>query len=182
MSAQAPPPSPWGTPPPAPPPRPDRPWYKKKRFIIPGAILALFILIGVLNPSAPATPAGSKATSTAPAAEPPTTEAPTTSTPATQPPTTAAPPRTAAPTTRRAPATDPSTTHRQTTHRQTTTTHPTRNCDPSYPDVCLHDGIGDYDCAGGSGNGPNYVDGPIQVRAPDPFGLDRDGDGIGCEN
>jgi hypothetical protein len=54
------------------------------------------------------------------------------------------------------------------------------NCDPAYPDVCLHDGIGDYDCAGGSGNGPNYVSGPIRVLPPDPFGLDSNGDGIGC--
>lgn len=55
------------------------------------------------------------------------------------------------------------------------------NCDPAYPTVCLHDGIGDYDCAGGSGNGPNYVTGPIKVLAPDPFGLDSNHDGIGCE-
>jgi len=60
-------------------------------------------------------------------------------------------------------------------------TAPHGNCDPSYPDVCLHDGIGDYDCAGGTGNGPNYVQGPIKVLPPDPFGLDRDGDGTGCE-
>jgi hypothetical protein len=57
-----------------------------------------------------------------------------------------------------------------------------RNCDPAYPDVCLHDGIGDYDCAGGTGDGPNYVDGPIRVLPPDPFDLDRNGDGIGCES
>jgi len=43
------------------------------------------------------------------------------------------------------------------------------------------DGIGDYDCVGGSGNGPNYVPEPIVVRAPDPFGLDADHNGIGCE-
>ncbi len=54
-------------------------------------------------------------------------------------------------------------------------------CDPSYPDVCLQDGVGDYDCAGGSGNGPHYVEGPIRVLAPDPFGLDRDHNGIGCQ-
>jgi PASTA domain len=59
---------------------------------------------------------------------------------------------------------------------------PAPACNPAYPDVCLKDGIGDYDCASGSGNGPNYVDGPITVRPPDPFDLDRDGDGIGCEN
>jgi hypothetical protein len=63
----------------------------------------------------------------------------------------------------------------------TATAAPVRNCDPAYPDVCLHDGIGDYDCAGGSGNGPNYVPGPLRVLPPDPFGLDRDHDGTGCE-
>jgi len=47
--------------------------------------------------------------------------------------------------------------------------------------VCLHDGIGDYDCAGGSGDGPNYISGPIKVRSPDTFKLDRDGNGTGCE-
>jgi hypothetical protein len=56
-----------------------------------------------------------------------------------------------------------------------------RNCDPSYPDVCLNPNAEDYDCAGGSGNGPLYVEGPISVSAPDPFGLDANGDGVGCE-
>ena len=54
-------------------------------------------------------------------------------------------------------------------------------CDPSYPDVCLPSDQGDYDCAGGKGNGPHYVDGPIRVLPPDPFGLDGDKDGVGCE-
>jgi hypothetical protein len=47
--------------------------------------------------------------------------------------------------------------------------------------VCLHDGIGDYDCSSGSGNGPNYVSGPVRVTGSDPFGLDADHDGVGCE-
>jgi hypothetical protein len=55
------------------------------------------------------------------------------------------------------------------------------NCDPAYPDDCLQDGIGDYDCSAGTGNGPNYVDGPLTVRPPDPFGLDANHDGVGCE-
>jgi hypothetical protein len=56
-----------------------------------------------------------------------------------------------------------------------------RNCDPSYPGVCLDPAAVDYDCAGGSGNGPEYVTGPVRVRPPDPFELDSDGDGWGCE-
>jgi hypothetical protein len=60
-------------------------------------------------------------------------------------------------------------------------TAPPKNCDPAYPDRCLQDGIGDWDCAGGTGNGPNYVDGPLTVLAPDPFDLDRNHDGVGCE-
>jgi hypothetical protein len=54
------------------------------------------------------------------------------------------------------------------------------NWDPSYPDVCLADGIGDWDCAGGGGNGPNYIKGPIRVLAPDPFKLDSNHDGVAC--
>jgi hypothetical protein len=60
-------------------------------------------------------------------------------------------------------------------------TAPSRDCDRSHPDVCLDPAADDYDCAGGSGNGPEYVDGPIRVRPPDPFDLDREGDGWGCE-
>ena len=60
-------------------------------------------------------------------------------------------------------------------------TAPSQNCHPSYEGECLKIGIGDYDCAGGSGNGPNYVQGTVQVVGPDQFDLDRDGDGLGCE-
>jgi hypothetical protein len=40
----------------------------------------------------------------------------------------------------------------------------------------------DYDCRGGSGNGPKYS-GPVRVTGSDPYDLDRDGDGDGkaCE-
>jgi len=53
------------------------------------------------------------------------------------------------------------------------------NCHPSYS-KCLRINAGDYDCAGGSGNGPNYT-GKVRVTGSDPFGLDRDNDGWGCE-
>lgn len=55
-------------------------------------------------------------------------------------------------------------------------------CDPNYEGACLHEGIGDYDCEGGSGDGPNYVAGPVYVVGYDEFGLDSDGDGVGCED
>lgn len=54
-----------------------------------------------------------------------------------------------------------------------------RSCHPSYSG-CLKPDAGDYDCASGSGNGPNYT-GPVRVLGYDEFGLDRDGDGWGCE-
>ena len=58
---------------------------------------------------------------------------------------------------------------------------PQAQCDPSYPDVCIPIGAADYDCVGGSGDGPSYIAGPIRVLPPDPHGLDRDRDGWGCE-
>jgi hypothetical protein len=85
----------------------------------------------------------------------------------------------AAPKTTSAPAPKPATKKPAPTRSSSS---PRANCDSAYPDACLHDGIGDYDCAGGSGNGPNYIGGPIEVRAPDPFGLDADHDGVGCES
>lgn len=53
-------------------------------------------------------------------------------------------------------------------------------CHPSYEWVCVPY-ASDVDCAGGSGNGPAYVSGPVKVVGPDVYGLDRDGDGIACE-
>ena len=54
------------------------------------------------------------------------------------------------------------------------------NCTPGY-DPCVPY-ASDVDCAGGSGNGPVYVEGPIRVTGDDPYGLDADGDGWGCES
>jgi hypothetical protein len=39
----------------------------------------------------------------------------------------------------------------------------------------------DYDCLGGSGDGPRYT-GRVVVVGYDHYGLDADGDGIGCES
>ena len=53
-------------------------------------------------------------------------------------------------------------------------------CDPNYAGACVPI-ASDVDCAGGSGNGPAYVGGPVTVVGSDIYGLDRDGDGMGCE-
>jgi hypothetical protein len=52
-------------------------------------------------------------------------------------------------------------------------------CDPNYSG-CVPI-ASDVDCAGGSGNGPAYVSGPIQVIGRDIYGLDADHDGLACE-
>jgi resuscitation-promoting factor RpfB len=54
------------------------------------------------------------------------------------------------------------------------------DCNPNYR-PCVPN-ASDVDCAGGSGNGPAYVDGPIEVVGSDPYDLDRDGDGIACDS
>ncbi|WP_416276448.1 hypothetical protein [Mycolicibacterium sp. J2] len=53
------------------------------------------------------------------------------------------------------------------------------DCDPNYSG-CVPI-ASDVDCAGGSGNGPAYVQGPIKVIGRDIYDLDRDGDGTACE-
>jgi hypothetical protein len=53
-------------------------------------------------------------------------------------------------------------------------------CDPNYSGACVPI-ASDVDCAGGSGNGPAYVRGPVTVVGSDIYDLDRDGDGVGCD-
>lgn len=53
-------------------------------------------------------------------------------------------------------------------------------CDSNYSGACVPI-ASDVDCAGGSGNGPSYVSGPVYVIGTDIYGLDRDGDGVACE-
>jgi hypothetical protein len=158
----------WGSPPPSPP------WRRSGVVGIGLALLASFALAACQDATPTAARDSGLTSTTISVTQPPLTEPPTTEAP------TSGPPTTAVPTTHRAPPA----THQPPTTRPAprTTGAPSGNCDPSYPGSCLHDGIGDYDCAGGSGNGPNYVSGPIRVRPPDPFGLDRDGDGVGCEH
>lgn len=52
------------------------------------------------------------------------------------------------------------------------------NCTPGYS-PCLPP-ASDYDCEGGSGDGPKYT-GLVEITGSDPYDLDRDGDGTACE-
>jgi hypothetical protein len=61
-----------------------------------------------------------------------------------------------------------------------TATRAQDGCDPNYEGACVPI-ASDVDCAGGSGNGPEYVRGPVYVVGIDIYELDRDGDGIACE-
>jgi len=53
-------------------------------------------------------------------------------------------------------------------------------CDPNYAGACLDPSSYDYDCEGGSGDGPDYT-GTVRVIGDDPYDLDRDGDRIACD-
>jgi hypothetical protein len=54
-------------------------------------------------------------------------------------------------------------------------------CHPSYAGACIPVDATDVDCIGGRGNGPYYI-GRVRVVGPDVYELDRDGDGIACDD
>ena len=62
----------------------------------------------------------------------------------------------------------------------TSSTLSSSGCDPNYSGACVPI-ASDVDCAGGSGNGPAYVQGPVTVIGTDIYKLDSNGNGIGCE-
>jgi len=55
-------------------------------------------------------------------------------------------------------------------------------CHPAYKGACLDPHVTDYDCINGEGDGPEFT-GRVRVPDPsnDPYDLDRDGDGFGCD-
>jgi hypothetical protein len=57
------------------------------------------------------------------------------------------------------------------------------NCTPGYSPCLVYHGGADYDCSGGGGNGPFYTAAGVvyRVTGSDPYGLDADNDGLGCE-
>jgi hypothetical protein len=54
-------------------------------------------------------------------------------------------------------------------------------CDPNYTGACLKPNVSDYDCEGGSGDGPYYT-GEVTVVGEDHYGLDANNNGVGCES
>ena len=56
------------------------------------------------------------------------------------------------------------------------------NCTPGYS-PCLPAGPSDYDCYGGDGNGPAYTAPGVvyKITGSDPYQLDSNGNGLGCE-
>ena len=57
------------------------------------------------------------------------------------------------------------------------------SCTPGYSPCLVYHGGADYDCYGGGGNGPYYTAPGVvyTVTGSDPYGLDADNDGFGCE-
>jgi hypothetical protein len=55
------------------------------------------------------------------------------------------------------------------------------DCDSNYTGACVPV-ASDVDCAGGSGDGPEYVEGPVTVVGSDVYDLNRDDDNIACDS
>jgi flagellar hook assembly protein FlgD len=58
------------------------------------------------------------------------------------------------------------------------------NCTPGYSPCLVYHGGADYDCYGGGGNGPYYTKPGVvyRVTRSDPYGLDANHDGWGCQS
>jgi len=60
---------------------------------------------------------------------------------------------------------------------------PQPNCTSGYSPCLVYHGGADYDCYGGSGDGPYYTEPGVvyTVSGSDPYGLDADNNSRGCE-
>ncbi len=168
---------------------PERAWYQRSetRWLAAGAV----VLIGLLAVAAGGSDGSQDVAATETAAattapRPTTTEriattSTTSTTSTTAPPTTTAAPTTTAPPTTTSPPTTAPPTTAPPAPPPTVAAAPLAGggCHPSY-DPCVPY-ASDVDCAGGSGNGPAYT-GRVDVIGPDVYDLDRDGDGVGCED
>jgi hypothetical protein len=176
--------------------RPRRIFSSHRPAWIAAVIVAIAFFAALANNGDSPSPATTSATDRGSTTTARTIEAPPITTTTTQPtPTTTTPPvttTTTTPTVAPAPKpVDPPPANPKTTTKRTATNPatppppaptppgPTPQCDPNYSG-CVPI-ASDVDCAGGSGNGPAYVRGPIRVIGTDIYGLDADHDGIACE-
>jgi hypothetical protein len=60
---------------------------------------------------------------------------------------------------------------------------PSQPCTSGYSPCLVYHGGADYDCYGGTGDGPYYTEPGVvyTVSGSDPYGLDASNDGSGCE-
>ncbi|WP_433268066.1 hypothetical protein ACQPZF_03255 [Actinosynnema sp. CS-041913] len=140
------------------------------------AVVIVFFVV-VANTSTPTTRTAADVTTTS-AAPTTTTTVPTTTTTITTTTTTttvAPPPQATQP-----PAPKPPTVRTTEAPPPPPPAKPQSGCDSNYSG-CVPI-ASDVDCQGGSGNGPAYVAGPIRVIGTDIYDLDRNGDGIACED
>ena len=163
---------------PAPPagPPPGRNARRRAPYWIGGGVAALLLIIGTSVGDGDRNDASTTTTVAAPTTAPQrTTTAPTrTVEPEDPDPTTSARRTSSRPAARAAPEPDAPRTTTRTSTRTTTradTNDDTSGCHPSYSG-CLPV-TADVDCP--------EVNGPVQVRGPDVYRLDRDKDGIACE-
>ena len=166
--------------------RTARPWYKKKRYLIPSAVLGLVALFSAIPDRTPgpiAVADGSVPNShetTASKAVPEATGTPSGrasaksgGSKARKAKKKAAQKGRAASPSARAVASKPKRTPKP---KKTATP----KCDPNYSQACVPI-ASDVDCGGGSGNGPKFFFGIAKVIGADIYDLDRDGDGYACE-
>jgi hypothetical protein len=142
----------------------------RKAWIVAGAVVAVLFFAAIANGDEEpvVTPTADETTTTV--VDLPTSTTTTTTTP---------PPTTTTTTTVAQPPPPEPTTDRPAAPPPAAEPAPQQECDPNYSG-CVPI-ASDVDCAGGSGNGPAYVEGPIRVIGTDKYDLDRDGNGIACE-
>jgi hypothetical protein len=63
------------------------------------------------------------------------------------------------------------------------TPQPSSNCTPGYSPCLVYHGGADYDCYGGEGDGPYLTEPGVtyRVTGSDPYDLDGNNNGLGCE-
>jgi hypothetical protein len=168
---------------------PARPWFRRKRVLLPlGVVLLLGVGSALNDPEPPLTVADSAGiTGLAEGVAGTQTQRPTGES------ATASPSRTgtrkskkarttAAPTKARtkAPARPKVTVKPKPKPKPKPKKTSRSNCDPNYGNGCVPI-ASDVDCAGGRGNGPAYFSGVATVIGSDIYDLDRDNDGYACE-